>query len=149
VPQMHRRDVEKMQAELEEIFTDLWQVPGFLGRRGGFRPAVDCYRSDEPPAVTVVVDLAGIDPDDVQIAVSERTVTIAGTRRRRPLDCRVSYRQMEIEYGPFQRRIALAEDVDPDQAEASYDRGLLTIVMPLAATPRAGRIAIVLERRSA
>ena len=147
--QMHRRDVEKMQAELEEIFSDLWQVPGFLGRRGGFRPAVDCYRSDEPPAVTVVVDLAGIDPDDVQIAVSERTVTIAGTRRRRPHDCRVSYRQMEIDYGPFQRRIALAEDVDPDRAEASYDRGLLTIVMPLAARPRVGRIAIVAERRSA
>lgn len=147
--QMHRRDVEKMQAELEEIFSDLWQVPGFLGRRGGFRPAVDCYRSDEPPAVTVVVDLAGIDPDDVQIAVSERTVTIAGTRRRPPHDCRVSYRQMEIEYGPFQRRIALAEDVDPDRAEASYDRGLLTIVMPLADRPRVGRIAIVVERRSA
>jgi HSP20 family protein len=149
VRQMHRRDVEKMQAELEEIFSDLWQVPGFLGRRGGFRPAVDCYRSDEPPAVTVVVDLAGIDPDDVQIAVSERTVTIAGTRRRPPHDCRVSYRQMEIEYGPFQRRIALAEDVDPDRAEASYDRGLLTIVMPLADRPRVGRIAIVVERRSA
>jgi HSP20 family protein len=108
---------------------------------------VDCFRSESPDAVTVVVELAGIDPEDVEIAVSERTVTIAGTRRRPPHACRVSYRQMEIEYGSFQRRIALAEDVDPERAEASYERGLLTVVMPLAPKPRTGRILIVLGDR--
>ena len=54
---------------------------------------------------------------------------------------------MEIEYGSFQRRIALAEDVDPERAEATYERGLLTVVMPLAPKPRTGRILIVLGDR--
>ncbi|HZO63343.1 MAG TPA: Hsp20/alpha crystallin family protein [Gaiellaceae bacterium] len=137
-----RREVHPEQ--LEELFADLWQLSGFTARRGGYRPHVDCYRSDEPPAVTVVVDLPGIDPEDVEITVSERTVTIAGERRRPRRESRVSYRQMEIEYGPFHRRISLAEDVDPDRAEALYERGRLTIVMPLARKPRAGRILIVL-----
>src|SRR6476646_5678049 len=141
---MQRRDADRIQEELDELFADLWQVPGFVGRRHGFRPHVDCFRSERPDAVTVVVELAGIDPEDVEIAVSERTVTIAGTRRRPPHACRVSYRQMEIEYGLFQRRIALAEDVDPERAEALYERGLLTVVMPLTPKPRAGRILIVL-----
>ena len=44
---------------------------------------------------------------------------------------------MEIDYGAFQRRIALAEEVDPDGVGASYDRGLLTIVLPLAPRPAA------------
>ena len=40
---------------------------------------------------------------------------------------------MEIEYGPFQRRIQLAEDVDPSGARRRrYERGLLTVVLPLA-----------------
>src|ERR1044071_5956106 len=142
-----RRDT--LPDEIEELFVELWQLPGFAAQRSRYRPQIDCYRTDDPPAVTVVVDLAGIDPDDVDITVSQRTVTIVGHRHRPRLAGRVSYRQMEIAYGRFQRRIALAEDVDPEQAEAHYDRGLLTIVMPLARQPCAGRIVIVLgERRS-
>ena len=138
-----------MQEELEELFADLWQVPGFVGRRHGFRPHIDCFRTEDPPAVTMIVELAGVDPDDVEIQVSERTVTINGTRRRPTRECRVSYQQMEIEYGQFQRRFSLSENVDPDGAEARYDRGLLTVVLPLAPKPRIGRVTITLgERRS-
>jgi HSP20 family protein len=140
------KDVNRLQEELEELFADLWQVPGFAGLRRGFRPLVDCYRSEQPPAVTVVVDLAGIDTDGVEIVVTERTVVISGERRRPTLSCRVSYRQMELEYGPFQRRISLAEDVDPDAAEASYERGLLTVVLPLAQRPRTGKVSITVGR---
>lgn len=137
-----RRDVDRIHDELEELFADLWQVPGFAGLRRGFRPQVDCFRTEEPPAVTLVLDLAGIDPDQVSIEVTERTVLVSGVRRRPELGCRVSYRQMEIEYGPFQRRIALAEDVDPAAGEATYDRGLLRVVLPLAQKPPAGRVVI-------
>jgi HSP20 family protein len=142
----YRRDPNRIQEELEELFADLWQVPGFAGLRRGFRPNVDCYRSEEPPAVTVVVDLAGIDPGGVEVVVTERTVVISGERRRPTLSCRVSYRQMEIEYGPFQRRVSLAEDVDPDAAEAGYERGLLTVVLPLAQRPRTGKVSITVGR---
>ena len=38
----------------------------------------------------------------------------------------------EIEYGPFERRIELGEDVDPTRASATYERGMLRIVLPLA-----------------
>ena len=44
---------------------------------------------------------------------------------------------MEIESGPFQRRVSLAEASTPTRAEANYERGLLTIVLPLA--PEAAR----------
>jgi HSP20 family protein len=142
-----RRDVDRIHDELEELFADLWQVPGFAGLRRGFRPQVDCFRTEEPPAVTLVLDLAGIDPDQVSIEVTGRTALVSGVRRRPDLACRVSYRQMEIEYGPFQRRVALAEDVDPSSAEATYERGLLTVVMPLAQKPPTGRVTIALGQK--
>src|SRR6476620_12105069 len=143
-PMEKRRKVSSEQ--LEEVFSELWQLPGF-GTHRGYRPQVDCYRSDDPPAVTVVVDLAGIDPEQISIEVTERTVLISGVRRRPKLNCRVSYRQMEIEDGPFQRRITLAEDVDPNGGGATYDRGLLRVVLPLAEKPPAGSVTIVLGRR--
>jgi HSP20 family protein len=134
--------------QFEELFAELWNLRSFGARAAGYRPQVDCYRSDDPPSVTVVVDLPGIDPSDVEITVTERTVTIGGVRRR-PRRERVSYRQMELEYGPVRRRVSLAEDVDPDRAEAQYERGQLTIVMPLAKQPCAGKIVIAVGDRGA
>jgi HSP20 family molecular chaperone IbpA len=142
-----RRDDDGMQEELEELFADLWQVPGFVGRRRGFRPHIDCFRTEDPPAVTMIVELAGVDPDEIDIQVSERAITISGTRRRPAHECRVSYQQMEIEYGQFQRRFSLSENVDPEQAEARYERGLLTLVLPLAPKPRVGRVTITFGER--
>jgi HSP20 family protein len=135
-----------MHEELEELFADLWQVPGFAGLRRGFRPQVDCFRTDDPPAVTILVDLAGVQPEEVSIEVTERTISLSGVRPRPPHRGSVSYRQMEIEYGSFQRRVTLAEDVDPAGAEATYERGLLKIVLPLAQKPRTGRITIIVGR---
>jgi HSP20 family protein len=143
------RDIKRIQDEVDELFTDLWQVPGFVGRRRGFRPHVDCYRSEDPPRVTVVVELAGIDPKDVEVVVSERTVVVSGVRERPTFERRVSYRQMEIEYGPFQRRIALAEPVDTGAASAHYEKGLLTVVLPIVAKqPKRERVTIVIGGRA-
>jgi HSP20 family protein len=144
---MHKRDVDRLQHELEELFSDMWQVPGFAGLRRGFRPHVDCFRSEEPPAITVIVDLAGVDPVSVDVAVTEHTIVVSGERRRPAPDCRVSYRQMEIEYGPFQRRVSLSEDVDPATAEAHYEHGLLTIVLPLAQKRRSGKVSIAIGEK--
>ncbi len=141
---MHKRDTNRLQQELEELFSDMWQVPGFAGLRRGFRPHVDCFRTDEPPAVTVIVDLAGVDPDAVEIVVTERTIVVSGERRRPTPGCRMSFRQMEIEYGPFQRRITLAEDVDPAAAEARYEHGLLTVVIPLTQKSGGAKISIAI-----
>ena len=143
-----RRDIERLQGEIHELFADLWQVPRIAGAQPGFRPAADCFRSDHPPAITVVVDLAGVDPADLHVVVHERTLIVAGSRDRTPTG-RVSYHQMEIDYGPFQRQIALADDVDVAAAEATYERGLLRIVLPVAPkVPRAERVTIEVQART-
>ena len=141
-----RRDIDRLQGEIEELFADLWQVPRYSGLRPGFRPLVDCYRTDEPPALTIVVELAGVDPAALQLDVGERELQITGERRRPPGPGRV-YQQMEIEYGRFDRRIPLAEPIDVGAATANYDAGLLTIVLPLAERRlHAERITIAIRR---
>ncbi len=143
---MARRDVDKLQEEIEELFADLWQVPRFSGLRHGFRPNVDCFHTDEPHALTVVVELPGVDAQSVRVVAGERVLVIAGERKRPQLPGRV-YQQMEIEYGPFQRQVRLVEDVDPEQARARFEQGVLTIELPVTASaPPAGRVRITVER---
>jgi HSP20 family protein len=136
-----RRDIDKLQEEIEELFADLWQVPRFSGIRHGFRPNVDCFHTENPHALTVVVELPGVDPASLQVVAGERVLLIAGERKRPRVAGRV-YQQMEIETGQFQRQIQLLEDVDPDRAEASYVNGILTIVLPVADHAAEGRHTI-------
>ncbi len=147
---MTRRDKltpEGLQAEIEDLFSELWHVPRFAGLRRGFRPNVDSYTTGDPPELTVVVEVPGIDPQSLTVAVSERTLVVAGERLRERVDGRV-YQQMEIEYGPFQRPIRLGEDVDPARSQARYEHGILTITLPVAGKPVIGsRYTIVVERR--
>jgi HSP20 family protein len=141
-----RRDVDKLHEEIEELFADLWQVPRFSGLRRGFRPNVDCYHTDDPHELTVVVELSGVDPESVQVVVGERALVIRGERLRPKADGR-HYQQVEIEYGPFQRQIRLVEDVDPERALARYARGFLTVTLPVAAKPPpSGHVSIEVQR---
>ena len=114
---------------MEELFSDLW-YHRLSPQRAGFRPRVDVYRTQDPPAVHVVVELAGVDPDKVEISVAEGALVISG-QRRRPAGGERRYEHIEIDYGPFQRRLALGDGIDTNAAEASYEHGLLTIVLPL------------------
>lgn len=141
---MRRR--KDLKSEIDELFADLWQVSRLSGLRRGFRPQLDSFRTSEPPSFTVVVEIAGIEPDEVHVTAADRTLLISGERRRLPCEGRV-YQQIELEYGPFERVVQLPEDVDVSQADARYERGLLTIEMPIAAeaTP-AERVPIEIRR---
>src|SRR5579872_1814702 len=77
-----RRNMEDLQGEIQELFADLWQVPGFSGLRHGFRPQCDCFRTEDPPALHVVLELPGMDPSSVDIAVSGRSRVPATTKER-------------------------------------------------------------------
>ena len=139
-----RRD---LRDEIDELFADLWQVSRLSGLRRGFRPEVDSFRTEDPPTFTVVVEIAGIDPDQISVMAAEDTLVISGERRRQASAGRI-YQQIEIEYGPFERAIRVPEDVDLSQADARYERGLLTIQLPIvakASTPQ--RVPIEIRRQ--
>jgi HSP20 family protein len=142
-----RREIERLQSEVEELFTDLWQLPHFLSHRAGFRPPVDCYRSTRRSRLVVVVELAGVDPANLRVAVERGQLVVSGERRR-PREEGSVYQLMELEYGSFERRIPLPPDADVAGGEARFDRGLLRITFPLAKTrTRAGRAMVAIEVR--
>jgi HSP20 family protein len=130
-----RDDIDRLHEEIKELVDDLWSVPRFVIARRGFRPNVDCIRSEDPPAFHVVVELPGVDPGAIKVIAADRVLVVAGERCRPEVGGR--YQQMEIEYGPFQRRISLDEPVDTAAATARYERGFLTVVLPIA--PKAAK----------
>jgi HSP20 family protein len=144
---MPRRRRE-LKDEIDQLFADLWQVSRTGGLRRGFRPSVDSFRTDSPPTFTVLVELAGVDPAEVNVQASDGALVISGVRRREACEGPV-YQQLEIEHGPFERLVQLPDDVDLSQAEARYERGMLTIEMPIAAkAPRGEPVPIEIRRQA-
>ncbi len=137
-------EFERLRGELEEVFADLCG-PQRTGRQAGFRPRLNMYRTDDPPALTVVVELAGVDPDAIELSVAGRALVVAG-RRTREAPATASYRHMELDYGPFERHVPLEDDLDTERIDASYERGLLRITIP-AAPPRPRKVSVPVGRK--
>jgi HSP20 family protein len=140
-----KRDMDQLQREIQELFSDLWQVPRFSGLRAGFRPHVDCYRTQD--ALTVLVELPGVDPADIDLVVGDETLFLTG-QRVRPREEGQVYQQMELDYGLFRRQVALGADVDVEHATATYAQGILKIVLPLAERRQTGERVVIQVTRS-
>jgi len=93
-----------------------------------WEPAIDvCETQDK---VVVVVELAGVEEQDIEITVNRDRFLIRGERKRPSYGERQTYYQMEIPSGPFEREVPLPAAVDPEGGEASYKDGLLEVVLP-------------------
>ena len=143
-----KRDIEDLAGEIQELFADMWQVPRFsAGLRQGYRPQADCFRTNDPPALNVIVELPGVDPTSVEVVVAGRALTISGERTR-PRVAGAHYLAMEIEYGAFRRTVELDTEIDPTNVTATYDKGMLKVVLPLAPQKRDEKVSIEVKRHA-
>lgn len=138
---------ERMRRQLEELFGQSWERVGLAGgQRSGFSPKVDVYYSGDPPKAIVTADLSGISIDEVALEVQGRRLVIDGERTQNERENRL-YQQVEIERGRFRRVIELGADVVADAATATYDDGLLRIVLPLAEPEKISLTAVRKSRQ--
>jgi len=91
-------------------------------------PNTDIYENDN--FYTIRMELAGVDRDEIQIQISDRTLIVRG---RRTDPCRLqkcSFKQMEINYGAFERHLAVPRNVDTQNVKANHRNGFLVIELP-------------------
>src|SRR2546423_6889397 len=124
--------LDRLQSEVQELIDELWQVPRFSGLRRGFRPQVDVIRTEDPPEYRVVVELAGVDSETLRIFADDQALVVAGSRSPA---WRGRLFHLEIEPGPFPRRVHFPGPGGPANAPARDKRGLPTAGAAVAARP--------------
>jgi HSP20 family protein len=120
-----------MRRQIDELFGDVWSRAGLAPNRRAFSPRVDVYYYGDPPKAVIKADLAGVNPEEVNLEVRGRILIITGERHARDTEGRV-YQQLEIGHGPFAREVQLGADVVADEARATYEDGILRVELPLA-----------------
>jgi HSP20 family protein len=124
------KDLMTLREAMDRLFEDSFvrTGPRWMTARGDARCElpIDVYTTDEELVVTAAVP--GMGPDDVNITIEGDTVTIRGELPA-PME-NVNYVVQERSYGTFQRSLRLNIPVDADRAEATFDKGVLTLVIP-------------------
>ncbi|MDE2020441.1 MAG: Hsp20/alpha crystallin family protein [Patescibacteria group bacterium] len=95
---------------------------------GAAQLTVDVYQTDNDIVIRALV--AGVKPDDLDIAITRDMVTVKGRRVEQKEGSDDGYVYQELYWGAFERTIVLPAEVDVDGAEASEKHGLLTIRLP-------------------
>lgn len=90
--------------------------------------SVDVYQTAGEIIVQAMV--AGVRPEDLNVDITRDTVTIGGSRKESRTVKDDDYFTQELYWGSFSRTIALPEEVDPDEAEATEKHGLLVLKLP-------------------
>lgn len=124
--------VPRLFGEFADWFDDLPLRP--LLPHEGHLIRVEDARTDEE--YTVRAELPGVDPDqDIQVLVDDGYLTILAERREH----KEGTHHSEFRYGTLRRSVRLPAGADAEHITAKYDKGVLTVTVPLAAPAPTGR----------
>ncbi len=87
--------------------------------------ALDLYQT--PTEIVIQTMVAGVRPEDLEISVTRDMATISGKREESRTIDEENYFAKELYWGRFSRTIALPQEVEPEEVDASVRHGLLTI----------------------
>lgn len=120
---------EHIRERMQQAYRQVLGGPGSPGFCAPYmEPAADVYET--PDEVIVVVEIAGISGEEIELEVEGRSLVISGQRRPLPAKPQRSYSQMEIANGAFRRELLLPSEVDAESAEAVYTDGIFQVVLP-------------------
>ncbi len=136
------RPFETLRREIDRLFDDFdpgfWRSPfrSMFGPQPFWRrelswtaaPAVDISESDK--AYEVAAELPGMDEKNVEVTLSNGNLIIKGEKREEREEKKKDYYLSERQFGAFERRFPVPDDVDTDKIEASFKRGVLTVTLP-------------------
>jgi len=134
-----------LEEEAEFFFSSFFgaSYPSIYREELFWKPPTDVYETEKD--FVVILELAQMKPEEVSITFQEGILIIRGVRKAVPPSERRRYHKMEINYGPFERKIAISEDVDIESLSAVYKEGFLEIRLPKKQTPPSETIDIKVE----
>ena len=144
----HLPSVQDLRGGIDRAFEDFdwgfWRSPA---RRAGSSlasllphdtgwgmPAIDLVENDKSYKITA--ELPGMDEKNIEIGLSDSTLTISGEKKEEKEENKEGYHLSERRYGSFERSLKVPHGVDTSKIAADFKNGVLTVSLPKAAKTR-------------
>jgi HSP20 family protein len=114
----------------------------FVGR-STWTPNTDIVETENH--VVILMELAGVEKEDVRVMCHEDILQISGTRNRKALPEARCFHRMEIAYGPFEKFFRIPKDLKVEEIQAEFRNGFLEITLPKKRSDELKRIVVVYE----
>ncbi len=115
-----------------------------LSSHSVWSPNTDVYET--PESVVVKMEIAGISREDLDVTLNDRVLLVRGHRKDPCRQRRCSFRQMEIDYGHFERRIVIPRSVDGGRVRAQFHNGFLHIELPKSQESQHATVIVIIEQ---
>lgn len=151
VPWRPFTELDRLRGEMDRLFSDFFGRGPALTRMGkgglfdtrGWSPRVDMI--DRPDEIVVKTMVPGIERKDINVSVSNGTLTVSGERKTDSEVKEEDYYCCEQFYGKFYRAVDLPAPVDSEKIKATLKNGILEIHLPKAEAVKPKSIEVVEE----
>ena len=138
-------DADKLHREIDDMYSRFFE-PNFLPSshlfgEGKWDPKLDIIEGKKD--ITVKAEIPGIEAKDFDISIDGRILTIKGEKKQEQSDKEETYYRVERSYGYFRRTFELPAEVEPDNVDASYKRGLLKVRLRKAKASETKKITVI------
>ena len=107
-------------------------------------PAVDVAENENE--IVLTADVPGVKMEDIDLKLENGTLTISGSREFQKQEEKGGYHRIERSYGSFHRAFTLPDTVDTDKIQASYEDGVLKVVLPKKEVAKPKSVKITLKK---
>ena len=137
---------EEMERWFEEAFRRPFFGQSWMPRlkfsdmAGEITPAVDIF--EDGSQVVVKAEIPGMMKEDIEVNLSQDTVTISGHKKEEEQVEKKDFYRLERSYGAFTRKLRLPAEVQPDKAKATFKNGVLEVRIPKSPTATVQKVSI-------
>lgn len=127
-----RSDMDRF---IDSMFGGRTGFPSLFGAAGGkfsaMSPSIDVRENGNE--IVIEAELPGMEEKDVQLTFRDGVISIRGEKKSEREEKKDDFHLTERSYGSFERSFRLPDTVEVDKATASFDKGVLKVVLPKSA----------------
>jgi HSP20 family protein len=136
------RELATMRQMMDRLLDDDFFKPFGMMERGGQTTSLALDVAEKEDAYVVKASLPGVNPEDVEVTLTDNVLTIRGESREDKDIKQENYHLRERRFGSFARSVTLPNPVNADQIEAVNENGVLTLTLPKAESVKPRKIEV-------
>lgn len=143
-----------LHREMNRLFDDVLRGTGLPAAgsqgQGGVGNFVNASMnvSETEKEIRITAELPGVTEQDIDVSLDDDVLTIRGEKKFDRSDEKENFHFVERSYGTFQRSLRLPFPINPEQVQAHFENGVLTVTLPKTAQQERSRRIQVQGRRA-